>query len=214
MNRQWNKALIFVLLVGCVIASCNTEGDLEESLLAGLWLSNDADERWTFDSDGAFVNETYSGGSWQVFMSGSFSYDPAIGTMTVHPGGAAITMDVLLNPSVTRMAQGVHALRGGSQASLLGVWEGQMHLPGADQTHRWTFAGGSPAQLTYREILSGSYDNSATGDVVVNTAAKTFAVSNSNDTGLLANGTYSYALIGSGITIAEPGNELEYFDRQ
>jgi hypothetical protein len=85
-------------------------------MLLGARLSNDADERWTFNSDDTFVVETLNG-TWSTFMTGTFSYNDTSHQLTLD-SGSPLVMDLLLNETVDRMAQGVDALRGGDTSTL------------------------------------------------------------------------------------------------
>jgi hypothetical protein len=50
----------------------------------------------------------------------------------------------------------------------------------------------------------------------INTTATEFTVSGSDNTGVLADGTYQYIVIGDGITISEAGDTAvtKYYDKQ
>jgi hypothetical protein len=178
-------------------------------MLLGIWLSNDADERLTFYSDDTFLVETFTG-SWNPFMNGTFSYSDTTHQLTLNSGGTII-MDLLLNTSVDRMAQGVDALRGGDTSTLLGTWVGTNRLPSSTHTRTWTFTSGT---ISLHEVVSGISDNSASGTVVIDTVGKTFTVSSSTNTSTLSNGTYNYMVIGDGVTVSDDsGQLLEYFDK-
>jgi hypothetical protein len=120
-------------------------------------------------------------------------------------------MDLLLNASADRMAQGVDALRGGDTSTLLGTWVGTNQFPASTHTRTWTFTAGT---ISLHEVVSGISDNSASGDVAINTGAKTFAVTNSDNTITLSNGTYNYMVIGDGVTVSDDAGEpVGYFDK-
>ena len=196
-------------VIACLLAisSCTTGND--NGMLLGVWLSNDADERWTFNSDDTFLVETFTG-SWNPFMDGTFSYSDTTHQLTLNSGGAII-MDLLLNASVDRMAQGVDALRGGDTSTLLGTWVGTNQLPSATHTRTWTFASGT---ISLHEVVTGFTDDSASGSVAIDTFGKTFTVTFSTDTSTLSNGTYNYMVIGDGVTVSDDaGQPLEYFNK-
>ena len=195
-------------VIACLLAisSCTTGND--NGMLLGVWLSNDADERWTFNSDDTFLVETFTG-SWNPFMDGTFSYSDTTHQLTLNSGGAII-MDILLNASVDRMAQGVDALRGGDTSTLLGTWVGTNQLPTATHTRTWTFASGT---ISLHEVVTGFTDNTGSGNVAIDTVGKTFTVSSSTGT-TLSNGVYNYMVIGDGVTVSDDaGQPLEYFDK-
>ncbi len=49
----------------------------------------------------------------------------------------------------------------------------------------------------------------------IDTAAKQFTVTGSSDDGVLADGIYTYIVIGDGITISEAGTAVDaYYDKQ
>ena len=212
MKKSIVMMCIVTGVVACLllISSCTTGGEgSDNDMLLGVWLSNDADERWTFNSDGTFLVETLNG-SWDTFMNGTFSYNDTTHKLSLDSGGT-IVMDLLLSAAGDRMAQGVDALRGGDTATLLGTWVGENVLPSATHTRTWTFASGT---ISLHEVITGLTDDTANGTVVINTVAKTFTVSGSTDTSTLSNGIYNYIVIGSGVTISdEPGDSLEYFDK-
>jgi len=192
------------------MVQCREKGDNNNDMLLGVWLSSDADERWTFNSDDTFENEMPNG-TWTTFMEGTFSYNDTSHRLTLD-SGSPLVMDLLLNESVDRMAQGVDALRGGDTSTLLGTWEGEVVYPGATHTRTWTFTAGGA--ISYHEVITGLTDDSASGDVAIDTLAKTFTVSSSTDTSVLDNGEYNYMVIGEGVTVSDnPGEALEYFNK-
>jgi hypothetical protein len=199
-------------VIACLllISSCTTEeGSNDNGMLLGVWLSNDADERWTFNSDDTFLCETFTG-TWDPFMSGTFSYSDTTHKLTLNSGGTII-MDLLLNAGGDRMAQGVDALRGGDTATLLGTWVGENRLPSATHTRTWTFTAGT---ISLHQVVSGITDDTANGTVTIDTVGKTFTVSGSDDTLTLSNGIYDYMVIGDGVTISDDaGQPVEYFDK-
>jgi hypothetical protein len=198
-----------------LLFSCTTATN-DNDMLVGTWLSNDVDERWTFRSDDTFLVETDPGTGWGDFMNGTFTYIDADHQLTLYSGGTII-MDLLLNATHDRMAQGVEALRGGDTGTLLGTWEGEVILPSATQTHTWIFSAGS---LTYNEKITGSFpvDETANASVTIDTIGMDFTVSSSDNTSVLPNANYEYIIIGDGVVISDPDNlgdpdELQYFDK-
>ena len=199
-----------VIVCLLLISSCTTGGEgSDNDMLLGVWLSNDADERWTFNSDDTFLTEIFTG-SWDTFMNGTFSYNDTTHKLSLNSGGT-IVMDLLLNAAGDRMAQGVDALRGGDTATLLGTWVGENELPSATHTRTWTFTSGT---VSLHVVITGSIDDTATGTVAIDTFAKTFTVSDSTSTSTLSNGIYNYMVIGNGVTISDdPADPLEYFNK-
>ena len=212
MKKNIVMTCIVAGVITCLllISSCTTDGEGNDNdMLLGVWLSNDADERWTFNSDGTFLVETFTG-SWNPFMNGTFSYSDTTHQLTLNSGGTII-MDLLLNASGDRMAQGVDALRGGDTGTLLGTWVGENRLPSATHTRTWTFTAGT---ISLHEVVSGISDDSASGTVVIDTFGKTFTVSGSTGASTLSDGIYNYVVIGDGVTVSDDqGEPLEYFDR-
>lgn len=194
-----------------VFSSCvTTGGGNDNTMLVGTWLSNDLNERWTFNSDGTFVNEIFTT-VWEEFISGTYSFSSSSTELTANTAAGTFVFTLLLDDSGNLFAYGTDACIGGITSTLLGNWVGTAVWPTLTHTNTWIFTGSS---VTYHVIITGLTDYSNTGDVVIDTVGKTFTVSNSTNPIQLSNGTFDYMIIGSGISIADnPGDDPDYFNK-
>lgn len=211
MKRTIITATLMILLL-TLLAACDPSAS--PNALVGTWVRSDGEERWIFRTDDTFDNDMYDGSTWTTFMSGTYDYNPSPATLTLTPSSSGtFSMALILNPSADRMVQGLDALSGGDASTLVGTWEGTLETTSGDTlTNTWTFTSGTPDEVSH----TNSAANSGSGEVSIDTTAKEFTVSSSDNTSasVLPDGTYSYLVIGDGITIAEPTESIVYFDKQ
>lgn len=201
--------LLGIGIISLALLNCDL---LAGSMLEGTWLREDGNYRWTFNSDRTFTEENWNGSAWEIVSDGDYIYNTINQDLELDDqmNGNAVVYDIIMNTAADRMALGVDALTGGNTSTLLGTWTGGFTVDSTPFEDTWIFNSNNTFSYTN---LSG---NTATGDVIINTAATEFTVSGSNNTGVLANGTYQYMVIGDGITISEAGDPAvdRYYDKQ
>jgi len=198
---------IFTLaLLGCDL--------LAASLLEGTWIQADDSRRWIFRADESYDEDTWDGSSWVPASYGDYTYNTVNQDLGLDDqmNGNATVYDVIMNETTSRMSLGVDALTGGNTSTLIGTWVGGFTVDGVTKEVTWVFdTSTNPDTITHTNLLG----NTATGEVSIDTAATEFEVTSSSDTGVLANGTYQYIIIGDGITISEAGDPVDkYYDKQ
>jgi len=204
---------ILILTVFAFLVACTDDG---ACLLVGTWLANDMEDRLIFNEDGSFSSEIDNGGTWEVFMSGTYVYSQSGNQLTLTVNGNDIVQNLILNSSQDRFGMALDAYLGGDTATLLGTWTSTQSAPSLSDTRTWTF---SATQVWYTVSVTIGTNPPSTdennGNVDIDTVLGNFEVTSSTDPVDFPNGTYNYLVLGDGVVITDPNDmEITYYDKQ
>jgi hypothetical protein len=212
--KLWVFSILIVTVVAFLVA-CTDDG---ACLLLGTWLANDMEDRLIFNDDGSFSSERDNGGTWEVFMSGTYVYSQSENRLTLTSSGTDVVQNLILNSSQDRFGIALDAFLGGDTSTLLGTWTSTQSAPSLSDTRTWTF---TATQVWYTISVTIGTDppliTNYDGNVAIDTVAGTFDVTSSSDPdpGDFPNGTYEYLVLGDGVVITDPNDmEITYYDKQ
>jgi hypothetical protein len=203
-------AFTCLAMVAYLLVSCTTD---ESGILVGTWLANDMEDRLIFRDDGTFTSETDNAGTWEEFLSGTYTYAQDVNQLTFTSNGSDIVQNLILNGAQDTLGIALDAFLGGDTATLLGTWTSTQTVSTLTVTREWVFTA-STVSYTVTTSTPPATDTD-TGTVSINAVVGTFTITSSSDPADLPNDTYDYIVLGDGVVITDPNDmDITYYLKQ